>query len=272
MGALCSLGDSAERDERGRSVSEYRSMKDSRNNRRHHAAAKGEIVNGWTEEEALRGKSNVSGADRYAGASCRTVGVSIDYDDVHEDGIVDIADSSLYEQSGALYKSARQRRNRLQNRNDGSIRNISREIDGARIDLVRQERKPTLLTDSVVEKLVAASMQHEDSENYSSHLSKEHKVKEGHGLENRVLRNSDERRGVKDVLQSAASEQDSCDTSIYASGDSQLGSFVDEAAPDKESFDSTKSPLIHDITLHPTRRQVKVLTDEEVSALLSRGS
>ena len=124
---------------------------------------------------------------------------------------------------------------------DGSFETLT-GAGGERIDLVRQERQATTLTDSVVERLIAASTQLGDG---------------NHG------------KGGLDPATPSSSlkEQSSCDTSIYASGESD-GSNASEAAT--HAVDQIINEETLDIKLFPIKRPVQTLTDEQVGALLSR--
>ena len=178
------------------------------------------------------------GRTAYAGATCETVGMAPRRNASSDEEGSDVGDDG----GGALFRSARQRRKRLQRRNDGSVRNIDRGVGGERIDLVRQERQATTLTDSVVERLIAASTQLGDG---------------NHG------------KGGLDPATPSSSlkEQSSCDTSIYASGESD-GSNASEAAT--HAVDQIINEETLDIKLFPIKRPVQTLTDEQVGALLSR--
>ena len=147
---------------------------------------------------------------------------------------------------GALFRSARQRRMRLQRRNDGAVRNVGREMDGTRVDLIRQEREATTLTDSVVERLIAVS------------------TRLGGG-------GGDCDGDAAPAAPETPAEQSSCDTSIYASGESCDGSDAPEiASPAVDEIIADAE--LENIQLFPMKRQVQTLTDAEVGALLLRSN
>ena len=115
-------------------------------------------------------------APQYLGDTCRTVGMSDnlmpppphrstrDASSASPHSTVARLSSkqevSLYEESGSLYVSAKTRRKRLDQRKRGTIKQLSKDLNGDRIDLVVQDksqRKIATLTDSQVDRLLSDS-------------------------------------------------------------------------------------------------------------------
>ena len=111
----------------------------------------------------------INTAPQYLGDTCRTVGMSDNLNtnfSLNEHDVSTVArlsskqEVSLYEESGSLYVSAKRRRSRLDQRKRGTIKQLSKDLNGDRIDLVVQDksqRKIATLTDSQVDRLLSDS-------------------------------------------------------------------------------------------------------------------
>ena len=106
--------------------------------------------------ETFSASARKSRGPQYHGDLCDTVGMSEQLDaPTHPNPAhhYDERQQDLLESSGSLYRSAHQRRSRIRKRNQGTVKEIGRGTDGARIDLVvkdKSERKVATLTAAAV--------------------------------------------------------------------------------------------------------------------------
>jgi hypothetical protein len=182
---------------------------------------------------------------QYHGDSCDTVGMSEQLDaPTHPNPAhhYDERQQDLLESSGSLYRSAHQRRSRIRKRNQGTVKEIGRGTDGARIDLVvkdKSERKVATLTDSQVGRLLAVSGD----------------GKSGSG-------------GGSSSSSSSSSASSTSHTSVYDSTKDEKAEYFGERREKEVS-------ILHDLETEidlgrpvTGQREVKRMTDEEVAVLL----
>ena len=200
---------------------------------------------------------------QYHGDTCRTVGMADHQPPLQPPSPFDLAKKRSgsaerrYAESGSLYVSATRRRSRIKGRNDGKIKQLTRGLDGARVDLVVKdptERIPTTLTDSEVDRLLYRSS--------------------GAPTTTTTITTTTTNRNTKTTkMNTETNTNTDTNTNRNAAGGSSGGSS--SGTNSTSLFDSSEKSVLNGMETEidlgrpvTSQRQVMTMTDTEVEALL----